>query len=765
MKALLPVVLAVCIALASVHGVAALPGGGACLELPGLPEGCSILPEFVCMSLGGDFQGDGTTCPGACVTDSSCSVETEADCVGAGGNYQGDSSTCDGACCIDFVCTEVPEVACDGIFFGVGFFCDGLSVCPREPVPWVDDLTVPSTAVPRYGEAGGNARYEFRVLSILHSLNRALSPVPMWGVNGEIPGPTIEATQGQLVTVDFVNDLRRLDAPEEYITSHLHTVMECVKGPDTYGDAARLSLRVHGIHARAEYSGHPSRTILPGQTYTYKFPNQQPAATMWYHDAAQGLTRLNNYAGIGGFYHLMSAEERYSNVPQFPSGEYYIPLFISDVALDEQGVPDYPDEIAYAFAGEFPVVNGKIWPKTELKAGKYRFTLLNAAGKRPLALSFRLEGGDVIPFHAIAADQSYYSEAVLLEELIVYPSERYDVVVDFFHHRNRDVFLVNSDATTPRISRLVRFSIEDRSGFTAAFEKDGLPQPPFIDELLSVRNRTWVLDETSSGSCGASEFSINYQSFDEVEDVVCIGDVEVWEFANAFGAVIPMHAHLVQFQVLERFPVQFTDETFEIDGARLDAEPWERGVWKDTVACPPGQVTRVIARFEDFTGPFVVDSPVMEYRDKDMKRQFVVAKCDCDNDGVSCDNTEDAWGCPSDCALTSSAFCGDGICQAGDGETCGTCARDCRNKEGSCCVSGGLCEAECIGGGFACTEVAAPVNVACGDGLCEARETAATCAVDCSAVSTNASPYKSNPAQLPTPCHNVHGHSESHHCV
>ncbi len=85
---------------------------GACCE-PGCvedttPDGCDLD--------GGTFQGFGTTCDpdpcpsvatGACCVDTDCTIETESDCTGMGGTYQGDDTTCDPNPCLPPCCGEV----------------------------------------------------------------------------------------------------------------------------------------------------------------------------------------------------------------------------------------------------------------------------------------------------------------------------------------------------------------------------------------------------------------------------------------------------------------------------------------------------------------------------------------------------------------------------------------------------------------------------------------------------------------------------------
>ena len=74
----------------------------------------------------------------------------------------------------------------------------------------------------------------------------------------------------------------------------------------------------------------------PGQA-RYVYPNTQRPATLRLHDHALGLTRLNVYAGLVGFYLLRSTDP--ADHPTIaggrgpavlPSGQYEIPLAIQD---------------------------------------------------------------------------------------------------------------------------------------------------------------------------------------------------------------------------------------------------------------------------------------------------------------------------------------------------------------------------------------------------------------------------------------------------
>jgi hypothetical protein len=106
--------------------------------------------------------------------------------------------------------------------------------------------------------------------------------------------------------------------------------------------------------------------------------------------------------------------------------------------------------------------------------------------------------------------------------------------------------------------------------------------------------------------------------------------------------------------------------------------------------------------------------------------------------------------CPADCAEVSGALCGNGLCEAGDGENCVTCPADCAGKQGGaaskqfCCgfndgqVTGPIecgvdaADDRCIDGSASLfCRVNARVLACCGDKLCEGAETVSSCFIDC----------------------------------
>ncbi len=92
-----------------------------------------------------------------------------------------------------------------------------------------------------------------------------------------------------------------------------------------------------------------------------------------------------------------------------------------------------------------------------------------------------------------------------------------------------------------------------------------------------------------------------------------LGTTEIWRFINDGNTMHPMHMHLVFFNVLDRTPIG--------GGAPIPPDPYEIG-WKDTAKANPNQITRVIAKFTDYAGPFAYHCHILEHEDHEMMRQF-----------------------------------------------------------------------------------------------------------------------------------------------
>ena len=102
---------------------------------------------------------------------------------------------------------------------------------------------------------------------------------------------------------------------------------------------------------------------------------------------------------------------------------------------------------------------------------------------------------------------------------------------------------------------------------------------------------------------------------------------------NVSADVHPLHLHHSPFQLLERRNIKLVGQQIKPDHSsrtptRIDDN--ERG-WKDTVRANPGQVTRILVRFEnggdgehDYTGQYVWHCHIFEHEDMGMMRPLEI---------------------------------------------------------------------------------------------------------------------------------------------
>ncbi len=506
----------------------------------------------------------------------------------------------------------------------------------------------------------------------------------MWTYNGAYPSFTIEARSGEPIEVTYNNNLpangRR--------GGHLFQVDECAHGPNYWGNAARISTHLHGGHLPPQVDGQPELTILPGQSQVFEYPNNQEPGTLWYHDHALGITRLNVYAGMAGFYLLRDAFE---DALGLPSGEFEIPIVIQDREFNPDGSFFYPPTITNAFFGDKVLVNGKVWPFLNVKQGKYRFRLLNGSQARQYALRLENQANptQVIPFTLIGTDLGLIDAPINLDTIDpIVGAERMDVIVDFSGFpAGTEIVLRNDDLTTPSVPNVMKFVVQGTPGFTGPIPSTLRPVTPIpASEATVTRRFSLERDSGPTIPCGFEWFvrslgpagNVIGEKWDDVTEFPQLGTTEIWQFENNSNLMHPMHIHLVKFQVLDRQPLG--------GGAPIPLDPWEINTWKDTVKVPPNTQVRVIARFEDYPGRFPYHCHILDHEDHEMMRQFRTTNnpANCNNDGT-CDYGEDTISCPNDCGTVSGALCGNGLCEADDGlgggENCATCAADCAGKQ------------------------------------------------------------------------------------
>lgn len=507
---------------------------------------------------------------------------------------------------------------------------------------FVDPLPLPAVAKPK-GQQDGADYYEISMTEKKQKLHRDLPETKIWGYDGLFPGPTIEARSGVPIKVKWFNNL-----PDR----HFLPIDTTVDGADIpTNPEVRTVIHLHGGHVPAASDGYPTEWFAPGgSSPVIDYPNNQGASTLWYHDHAMGITRLNVMAGLAGFYFIRDSVEEGLNLP---SKDYEVPLVIQDREFNKDGSFDYPTEISGAggmgssmsssdlpkptivpeFFGNFILVNGKAWPYLEVEPRKYRFRVLNGSNSRFYHLSF----SNGASFYQIGTEGGFLNKPVQLKKLTLAPAERADIIVDFSKFKGSKI-VINNDATAPfptgdkvnaNTGKIMQFRVTKPLVGT---DKSVLPLTlPKVTHLLekdaSVTRNISLIEKKDA--FGRLMLTIDGKRWmDPATETPNLGATEIWNIVNTTPDTHPIHIHLDYFQILDRrpFDMKTYDKTGKIvfTGAAKKPEANEAD-WKDTIRANPGEVTRIIIKFTDYSGNFLWHCHILEHEEYEMMRPLVVS--------------------------------------------------------------------------------------------------------------------------------------------
>ncbi|WP_333880152.1 multicopper oxidase [Lysinibacillus capsici] len=512
-----------------------------------------------------------------------------------------------------------------------------MQINPSDPatIPkFVDELPKPMIAKPKYSRGQQkNDYYELVMMEGQHRFHKHFPNSLIWGYNGLYPGPTIEASKDKTIYVKYKNQL-----PLQHflpVDFTLHAAND--------SQEVRTVTHLHGANVDWQSDGHPEAWYTRDYRHTgpkfnkeiHEYTNHQPGTTMWYHDHAMALTRLNVYAGLAGFYLLRDALEERSNLP---CGDYEYPILIQDKTFNEDGSLFYPDEppfpvpvhpsITPGFVGNTIVVNGKLWPFLDVEPRKYRFRLLNGSNRRGYVISLSNDQ----PMFQIGTDGGFLSAPQLIQSVELLPAERTDVIIDFSSCAGQEITLLNTDTdfSDEHTNVIMQFRVtlplkcEDTSEIPErlAVSMDLHPHHAHIERQLPL---TATTDEF-----GRPMLLLNDRMYhDPATEKPSLDSVEIWSFINATPFIHPIHLHLIQFKILERRPFDLeiyqNEGIVQFTGPPEEPRDYERG-WKDTVKADAGKVTKIIMHWKDHVGNYMWHCHFLEHEDHDMMRPILVMK-------------------------------------------------------------------------------------------------------------------------------------------
>ncbi len=568
------------------------------------------------------------------------------------------------------------------------------------------------------GEYTTEHRYRVDILEFEQQvLPKGYPKTTVWGYGGLVkdsisgsihyskssPGPSFEASQGIPIKVKWSSKLSGRHPfpvdPTLHWANPNHMPMDPPKPwplfPPGFCEAQKpipVVTHLHGGEVAPPSDGFPEAwfTYDGKKGPAYQSPittylNTQEPTTLWYHDHAMGITRLNVYAGLAGFYLLRegkgSGQCGFRQELKLPKGKFEIPLVIQDRFFTTNGDFYYetvgvnPEIHPYwvpELFGDTIMVNGRVWPNLNVSRRQYRFRVLNGSNAR----FYNLTLSNGMEFTQIGSDGGFLPKPVKLTSLLLAPAERADLLIDFSEIKPGTKIIMQNDANAPypdgtpadpdTVGQIMQFTVP----ITAKIPV----KPPKLPERLNCmpefcpdKQRTITLYEVP-GPNGPEEVLLDgLKWMYPVTEKPVVGSTEEWIIANLTMDAHPIHLHLVQFQLKNRqdFDAMAYQEEWEnvngipplmCDPIQVPVEPYLIGEpiapdenemgWKDTIRMNPGQVTRIIIRFAPPTASACKVSPgenlypfdptvepgyvwhchILDHEDNEMMRPYKVEK-------------------------------------------------------------------------------------------------------------------------------------------
>jgi FtsP/CotA-like multicopper oxidase with cupredoxin domain len=389
--------------------------------------------------------------------------------------------------------------------------------------------------------------------------------------DGRLPGPVLELEEGDRLELQFENAL-----------------------------AEPTNLHFHGM--RIPPTGRADNVFLeipPGERFTYAFDIPEgEAGTYWYHPHHHGAIARQLWSGLAGAIVVRGPVDR---MPELAGCDERV-VVLRDIDFDDAGLAEHtPNDWHKGKEGRFLLANGTFEPAWRMRAGTARLRLINASNARYLRLAL----SDRRPFFLIATDGHFLEKPVDLDELLLTPAQRADILVPFEDGRDIDLLALhyNRGAPTPRLVNRYVLRLRPPPGARPLPLPERLVEVPRPDprEVAVRREVTMAM------------FLVNGRAYrhDRVDASARFGDLELWRIANVGTMDHNFHMHTWYFQV-----------------ATVNGRPPPFRAWHDTVNLRPGEVVELLVPFVRETGRSVFHCHVAEHGDRGMMGNIEVREGD-----------------------------------------------------------------------------------------------------------------------------------------
>lgn len=456
---------------------------------------------------------------------------------------------------------------------------------PGAPASRDDVTTTPETdaAEGREGETfrepevltsvGG--RLDLELAAAVATATVAGAEVRVLAYNGTMPGPTLRVRPGDRVTLRLRNELGAV--------TNLHT---------------------HGVVISPEGNSDNVFTMIePGAAfdYDYRLGEDHPPGVFWYHPHHHGTTAEQLF---GGLYGAIIVEDDADAVPVARERL----LVVADIRFDASGAVAQATRFDRMLGreGDVVLVNGQVLPTLVAAPGeRERWRIVNACTSRYLRL--RLDGQRM---SLLGVDGSRYAEPRELDEFVLLPGNRADVVVTMAEGEavlrtlpfdRGSMGMMGAPLSATQGADLARLSVSGAAGEAGPALPSSSPRDLRVEEVTGRRTVTLAMGGMGMG--GGMAFTIDGREFDHdrTDIEVASGAIEEWTVVNTSTMDHPFHLHVWPMQLVE-----------------ADGAPVDRVDARDVVPVPAGGRVVVRIAFEGIAGRTVYHCHILDHEDLGM---------------------------------------------------------------------------------------------------------------------------------------------------
>lgn len=425
----------------------------------------------------------------------------------------------------------------------------------------------------------------------------------LYTFNGRVPGPVMELRPGDDVRLRLHNQL------PEATNLHFHGLHV-----PPVGTADNIFLQV------------PTGEVVD---YAFRIPADHAAGLFWVHPHLHGLVAQQVSLGLAAPFIIRGELD---SIPEVAAAHEHL-LILQDFELRANGRPADPGMSAMMLGreGSLVTVSGQQRPQYNIEQdGLLRLRVLNASVSRFYRLALEEH-----PLHIIATDGGALSTTHTVDELVMAPGERRDILI----HGTRE----------PGAYRLMNLPYDRGSmgmmGGTGMMEggvglTGGMPGMRGRRAEIATQLATLIYSGRASGGLAVPDrlfdvpalppastrrsfelgdgmsmrpggmgmrFAINGREFDHdrIDTRVRLGTPEEWEYVNTTTMDHPMHIHTNPIQI-------------------VGADGQSERAWRDIVVVKARSSVRFRTTFKDFAGKTVQHCHILDHEDRGMMATVLI---------------------------------------------------------------------------------------------------------------------------------------------